>query len=316
MNLKAVFFGTPEFVLPSLIELSQNQKIELKYIVSMPDRPSGRGQQLHSPPAILYAKEKNIPYFQTENINKEEDFLKKLTDEKIDVFIVLAFAQFFGERLLKLPRLGCFNIHTSLLPKFRGSSPIQHALLEGETVTGVTIQKMIKKMDAGDICHQSEISIVQTETCETLSKKLSEQSANSLNLFIDNIINDNLTYTKQDESRATFAKIIQKSDGHINFADEDASLVLRKFQAYDPWPGVFCFLDNKRLKILKLSLVNSKIKKGQYDLTTGQFLVGCLQGSIRLEEVQLEGKKVLTDSDFINGVKSQGWEFVINKKTL
>lgn len=313
MTIKAVFFGTPEFVMPTLEELRDNPGVEIKFIVSMPDRPAGRGQLLHSPQPILFAKEHNIPFFQTDNINNESDFLKTLSSQKIDVFIVLAFAQFFKQHVLSLPLLGCFNIHTSLLPKYRGSSPIQFALLNGDKQTGVSIQKMVKKMDAGDICIQRAIIIEEEDNTQSLSKKLSEESARATNELVKKISTNSLSFTAQDEENVSFTKIIKKEDGFLNFKSETAKTLVRKFKAYFPWPGSFCFLDNQRLKITQLKIEpNVQVAPGEYVFNNSKFFVGCLEGTLRLETVQIEGKKAGPDNIFINGVKSKNWLFKIN----
>ena len=149
-KLNVVFFGTPDFSVPTLELLHHHPDINLLAIVTMPDRPAGRGQELKSPPVAEYAKQNKIQLYQVENINKEETILSQLEQKNVDFILVLAFAQFLGSRVLKMPKLGCFNIHTSILPKYRGAAPIQYALLNGDTSTGVSIQKMVKEMDAGD----------------------------------------------------------------------------------------------------------------------------------------------------------------------
>ncbi len=313
MAIKIVFFGTPEFVIPTLQELIKNKNVELKYIVSMPDRPAGRGQLLQSPAPVLFAKENNVPYFQTENINKEVDFLKKLKDDSIDLFIVLAFSQFFKINTLSVPSIGCFNIHTSLLPKYRGSSPIQYALLNGETTTGVSIQRMVKKMDAGDICIQRQLAIASDDHAESLSRKLSTECALATNDLIKNICNHSLAFVAQDEKTVSFAKIIKKEDGYLNFKKESTTTIIRKFRAYYPWPGLYCFFDKKRVKINQLSIETQiSLPPGEYLFNNSRLFVGCMDGVVRLENIQLEGKKPQQDSLFINGIKSQNWAFKIN----
>ena len=146
-TFKVAFLGTPDFSVPTLDLLANHPHIDLRFVISMPDRPAGRGMELKSPEVIEYAKSKKISFFQTENINKESDFLKKLKSEELDFIVVLAFAQFLGSEMLSIAKLGCFNIHTSILPKYRGAAPIQYALLNGDKETGVSIQKMVKKME-------------------------------------------------------------------------------------------------------------------------------------------------------------------------
>lgn len=144
-KLKTIFFGTPDFSIPALETLFSHPNVEITKVISMPDRPSGRGKLLHSPPIIDYCKNNKIPFLQTENINQETDFIEQIKKDKVDLFIVLAFAQFLKNELLDIPLFGAFNIHTSLLPKYRGAAPIQYALLNHDKKTGVSIQKMVKK---------------------------------------------------------------------------------------------------------------------------------------------------------------------------
>ena len=155
-KLNCIFMGTPDFSVPTLSAIHNHTQINIVKVVTMPDRKSGRGKKLQAPPVAIYAKENNLPLIQAENINSEEDLLNL---EAVDLIIVIAFAQFLGSKVLALPKLGCFNIHTSILPKYRGAAPIQYALLNGDLSTGVSIQRMVKKMDAGDICHFKECSI-------------------------------------------------------------------------------------------------------------------------------------------------------------
>ena len=171
-KFNVVFFGTPDFSLPTLEILASHPSISLVAVVTMPDRPAGRGQELKSPPVAEFAKQHDLRLFQVDNINKSEDVLLALESMNIDFFLVLAFAQFLGSRVLSIPKLGCFNIHTSILPKYRGAAPIQYALLNGDSSTGVSIQKMVKEMDAGDLVHFDEVSIDPIDNGETLFNKL------------------------------------------------------------------------------------------------------------------------------------------------
>ena len=163
-KLNVVFCGTPEFSLPTLSLLHIHPRVHLMHVISMPDRPAGRGQHIKSPPVIEYAKKHQLAFTQTENINKEENLINNLSG-KVDLIIVLAFAQFLGKSWLNLPHLGCFNIHTSLLPRYRGAAPIQYALLNGDTETGVSIQKMVSKMDAGDIVAEKKFLSIAMTMC-------------------------------------------------------------------------------------------------------------------------------------------------------
>lgn len=303
-KLKVCFFGTPEFSVPTLDMLNHHPNLDLCYVISMPDRPAGRGHQLKSPEVIEYAKANKINYFQTESINKEKDFLAKLKEESIDIFIVLAFAQFLNEEVLSIPKLGPFNIHTSILPKYRGAAPIQYALLNGDKETGVSIQKMVKKMDAGDLVHSDTISISDYETGGQLYTRLKFQAALSCNNFIENTLEGNLIYTPQD-GEISFAPTLKKEDGHINFHTQTLQEIKNRFRALDPWPGTFFFLNGKRTKILAFEKAKEKLSPGEIVNKHNQIFIGCKDHSIHLTELQMQGKKRSNDKGFLNGYREE-----------
>lgn len=305
MKLKIAFFGTPDFSVPALEMLHQHPDVELCYVISMPDRPAGRGMELKSPEVIEYAKKHKLPYFQTENINKEEEFLAKLEELKLDAMVVLAFAQFLGSRLLNMSRLGCFNIHTSILPKYRGAAPIQYALLNGDTETGVSIQKMVKKMDAGDLVHFHTVKIQDNETGGQLYTRLKFQAALALNDFLIKVKENKITYTPQDESQVTFAPTLKKEDGFLDFANQTSSEIINRIRALDPWPGTYCFLSGKRLKVLKAQIYHTNIAAGKIKNDMGSLIVGTKDKTLHLQMVQLEGKKACTDKELLNGLKGE-----------
>lgn len=303
-KLRVAYCGTPDFSVPTLDLLANHPHIDLRYVISMPDRPAGRGMELKSPEVIEYAKSKKINFFQTENINKETDFLAKLKNEELDLIVVLAFAQFLGAEMLSMGKLGCFNIHTSVLPKYRGAAPIQYALLHGDTETGVSIQKMVKKMDAGDLVHFHTVQIAPTENGGQLYTRLKYQAALAMNDFILKILENKITYTPQDESKVSFAPTLKKEDGLLKFAAKSTKDILNLIRAMDPWPGTYCFLNGKRLKVLMADPYHAKIAPGNAKNDMGSLIVGCLDGSLRLTEVQLEGKKACSDKELLNGIKT------------
>jgi methionyl-tRNA formyltransferase len=311
-KLRVVFCGTPDFSVPTLELLHQHPMIELLGVVTMPDRPAGRGQELKSPPVADFAKEYKIPLFQVENINKETELLEKLEGLQLDFILVLAFAQFLGSRVLNMPKLGCFNIHTSILPKYRGAAPIQYALLNGDTSTGVSIQKMVKEMDAGDLVHFNELNISPIETGGQLYTRLKFQAALSMNDLIEKITSNIVTYSKQDPAGVSFAPTLKKEDGFLNFTDSTFDKLHNQIRALDPWPGTYCFINKQRLKIFAIEKSQTKLKPGQTGTDFGQLCVGTKDGSIRLSLIQLEGKKISTDVDLINGLKNKGGELLLN----
>lgn len=311
-KLNVVYCGTPDFSVPTLMELYNNPAINLVGVITMPDRPAGRGQELKSPPVAEFAKTHNIKLFQVENINREPQILDELEGMKIDFILVLAFAQFLGSRVLNMPRLGCFNIHTSILPKYRGAAPIQYALLNGDTSTGVSIQKMVKEMDAGDLVHFDEINIAPDENGESLYNRLKNQAAISTKALIEKIQNNKLVYTPQDPAGVSFAPTLKKEDGFLDFKNSNYKKLYNQIRALDPWPGTYCFLNGQRLKVFSIEKTHRSLKPGETSLEHGQLSVGLLDSSIRLSSIQLEGKKVCTDTELLNGLKNKGGEIILN----
>lgn len=311
-RLNVVFCGTPDFSVPTLELLHQHPHINLVGIVTMPDRPAGRGQELKSPPVASYAKEHKLPLYQVENINRSEAILNELEKKGVDFFLVLAFAQFLGTRILKMPKFGCFNIHTSILPKYRGAAPIQYALLNGDKTTGVSIQRMVKEMDAGDLCHFHELNISSTETGGQLFTRLKFQAALSTNTLIETILADKLVFTPQDSAGVSFAPTLKKEDGFLNFKESSFEKLNDQVRALDPWPGTYCFLNNQRLKVFELEKLSRTMKAGETSLLHGQLVIGSSDSAVRLSVVQLEGKKVCSDIELLNGLKNKGGEIIIN----
>ena len=303
-KLRVAFCGTPDFSVPTLELLANHPHIDLRYVISMPDRPAGRGMELKSPEVIEYAKAKKIPFFQTENVNKETEFLKLLKKEELDFVVVLAFAQFLGQEMLTIGKLGCFNIHTSILPKYRGAAPIQYALWNGDTETGVSIQKMVKKMDAGDLVHFQTLAISPTENGGQLYTRLKFQAALAMNDLVVKILANKISYTPQDESQVSFAPTLKKEDGLLKFGEKTATEILNLIRACEPWPGTYCFLNGKRLKVLSAESYHGKIAAGKAKNDLGSLIIGCTDGTLRLSEVQLEGKKPCSDKELLNGIKT------------
>lgn len=302
-KLKTIYLGTPDFSVPTLDLLNNHPNIDLKYVVSMPDRPAGRGQQLKSPEVIEYAKNNKIKFYQTENINKEEDFLSELEKDGVDLIVVLAFAQFLSDKLLNIPSLGCFNIHTSLLPKYRGAAPIQYAILNGDDKTGVSIQKMVKKMDAGDLVKDRELTISPSETGGQLYTRLKYEAAGCLNDFLVDAINNKITYTKQNENNVSFAPTLKRDDGHLQFSKDEYESIRNRIRALYPWPGTFCFLNDKRLKVFNIIESNQTLNSGEIKIIKNQIHVGTKTKSMRLIDIQLEGKKRCSDVELLNGLR-------------
>lgn len=303
-KFNVVFCGTPDFSVPSLDMLNNHPEINLLGVITMPDRPAGRGHQLQSPAVAVYAKENKIPLFQTENLNRSDEIINFLNDNKIDFIVVLAFAQFLGSKVLNAPKLGCFNIHTSLLPKYRGAAPIQYALLNGDKSTGVSIQKMVKQMDAGDLVKEFPIAISETETGGQLYTRLKYAAALTLNDFISDLKNNNVSYKAQDESGVSFAPTLKKEDGIIDWQNKTAFQIHNQVRALKPWPGTSATVNGKRTKIIDLKISNElSLKPSEAKVFNNKLFVGTLDGTLEILTLQQEGKKVCSALDFLNGLQ-------------
>jgi methionyl-tRNA formyltransferase len=304
-QLNTIFCGTPDFALPALELLASHPAINLSMVVTMPDRRAGRGKNLTSPPVAIYAKENRLPLLQTENINKEPQFISQMKSVNCDLVIVLAFAQFLGKELLSLPKLGCFNIHTSLLPKYRGAAPIQYAILNDDKITGVSIQKMVKKMDAGEIALTDQVAIDPLETGGQLYTRLKFQAALTLNRFVADLLNGQIKYTSQNENLVTYAPSISKEQGHLFFASSRYQDILNQIRAFSPRPGTFCLLNGDRLKIFAAQHTSEKVAPGKVEISFNSLLVGTIDGTLRLTSVQLAGRKRCSDQELLNGLSNQ-----------
>lgn len=304
-KLNTIFMGNPEFCLPALESLHKNEHINLVAICGGLDKKSGRGQKLSSPPTIEFAKENQIHFIQAENINKSETFFSFIEETSVDLIVVFAFSHFLGKRILEAPKLGCFNIHTSILPKYRGSSPIHYSLLNGDKETGVTIQKMVKKMDAGDILTSHLISIDENDDYLTLAEKMQNKMPQVITDFCQTVSNPPLKFTPQNESEVTFAPLINKEDGLINPEKDNFEILKNKIRAFKMWPGVYGYINGKRTKIFKINKSNLKLGVGEMKIQSNQVLLGLKEDSIEISELQFPGKKPQKASDFLNGLNGK-----------
>jgi methionyl-tRNA formyltransferase len=257
--------------------------------------------ELKSPEVIEFAKKMNLPFYQSENINKDIELQNKVTNLKPDLVLVFAFAQFLNSFWLNVAKLGCFNIHTSLLPKYRGAAPIQYAILNGDRLTGVSIQKMVKQMDAGDICYFKTIEIADSDTGGSLYTRLNYLAAIAGEEFIKLISENNLEFKPQDESLVSFAPTLKKEDGFLDFENSESNNLLNKIRAFDPWPGTYFFLTSKRIKVLECRVYPKTIKVGTIQNIMGSLVVGTKTESLQITKLQLEGKKPTTDKELLLG---------------
>lgn len=250
-KLNFVFFGTPDVASETLEILKQSGFLPT-LIVTSPDRPAGRKLALTPPPVKTWAIENNIPYIQPEKLDQE--FTLKLSTLNFELFIVIAYGKILPESLIKLPRLGSINIHYSLLPKYRGASPLESALLNGDETTGIAIQQMEYKMDSGPILAKVEVPIDPNNTIIEMRKKLITLGAEKLVEILPKIFNEEIKSIPQDEGKATFCKKIKKEDGLVDLEKDNPETIYNKFRAYKIWPRIYFFKDNKRVIITDATL--------------------------------------------------------------
>lgn len=302
LKSKIVFFGTPHFAAEILRFLAMNH-VPIVGIVTQPDRPRGRSKQLSPSPVKEVAAEllSNIPILQPEKASNEE-FLQALFSLNADLYVVVAYGQILSQKLLLQPPLGCINIHASLLPKYRGAAPMQRCLMAGEKETGIAIQKMVKQLDAGDVIATTKIQIPEEMVLGELEAQLCAVSKPLLMKVLKDFDSGIPDSTPQDHSLATYASKIEPSEGEI-FWNLPAEKIHHLIRAFSPRPGAWSWLEwnVKKIKILRAHLVEDRQgSPGQVLSSDG--LVACGRGSLRLIEVQPEGKKMMSWSEWFRGV--------------
>lgn len=300
-GLRVAYAGTPEFAVAGM-EALLTSRHRLQLVITQPDRPAGRGRQLTASPVKSVAKKHKLQVLQPQNVNTPE-FLAQLSEHSLDLLVVAAFGQLFSAELLALPKYGCINIHASLLPRWRGASPIQHAILAGDKNSGVTIMQMARRMDAGDIWLQSECAIRSNDTAQSLHDTLAAMSGSALVEAIDAIMAGTVCPRPQDDKQATYCTKLRKSDGSINW-HEDAAVIARKIRAYYPWPGAFSDLNGRRLVIIDaLEEHTNAAMPGPGTVMQADnqgILVATAKNAIRIRELIPAGGKRIRAADFAN----------------
>lgn len=315
--LHLVFCGTPAFAVPTLERLVQ-AGFNVQLVVTQPDRPKGRGMELTASPVKESALKLSLPITQPEKIKNNEAFRAQLTACNPDAIIVVGYGRIVPQWMLDLPRLGNINLHASLLPKYRGAAPIQWAIANGESVTGVTTMRIDAGLDTGDILLQKEEHIGLHDTSEALAPRLAAIGAELMIETLGRLQAGTIQPRQQDDSEATLAPILTKEDGRIDF-NRSASQIFNRMRGFQPWPGAFTKFRGKNLHIWNadlpvdsLSVQSSQfLKPGEILLENNQLAIGCAEQSRLLPlEVQLEGKKRMPIRDFIHGYRPQNGEML------
>jgi methionyl-tRNA formyltransferase len=304
VQLRLVFMGTAELSCFSLKALSEVPDFSLVAVVTQPDRPKGRDLKLQASPIKQQALELGLPILQPARA-RDDEFIQALTELKPELIVVVAYGQILPQRILDLPRYGCLNVHTSLLPKYRGAAPIQWAILNGEAETGVTIMKMDAGLDTGEILCQEKTLILAQDNSETLHNRLGRMGAQLLVKSIPEYVRGNLSGTPQPTDGGSYAARIKKEDGRIDW-DQPAQAILNRLRGLTPWPGIFTFISTgeqqQLLKVWQAEVADVIGEPGCILAAekTG-ITVGCGQQGLRLLMLQREGGKKLTAQQFLAG---------------
>lgn len=306
MKTRVVFMGSPDFAVPILLALAE--KFTVVGVVSQPDRKAGRGRkQLKQPAVKTAAHALNLPIIQPSSLKKDPAAVNQIRAWNPDIIVVAAYGQILRPEVLDLPQNGCLNVHASLLPRWRGAAPINAAILNGDRETGITIMRMDAGMDTGPILSQHAIPIAEDETAGTLFKKLSTLGAELLIKTIPAYLDHRIEPKVQDESLVTYAPMLKKSDGELDFS-HPAAYLARQVRAFNPWPGTYTVWKDKTFKIHQASHIDEgslafTVMPGERTSYNGVPAIGATDGLLILEVVQPAGRKRLPGKQFLQGAR-------------
>lgn len=305
-----VFFGTPEFAVPSLRRLCEEKSFRIALVVSQPDRPVGRRQTRTPPPVARFARERGLPLLQPEKVRGDADFLARLRREAPDFLVVVAYGKILPREILEVPRIAPVNVHASLLPKYRGASPIAAALLAGEHETGVSVMEMTAGLDEGPVYAVRNVAIDDSDDAASLSEKLAREGAGLLAETLPGIAAGDLAARPQ-VGEASYCRTIRKGEGEIDWS-RPAAEIERKRRAFTPWPGIFTYLGSERVKILE-SHQGGRVEAAPGTIircAEDTFSVACGQAtSLRPRLLQREGRRAVTAAEFLRALPSANARF-------
>ena len=301
--MRLAFLGTPAFAVPCLQALVDGGH-DLALVVAQPDRPAGRGNRLLTPPTIELARQYGLRTMQPEKVRSGE-FPETMEALKLDLAVVVAYGRILTQQVLDAPKHGCINVHASLLPRWRGAAPIQWSILAGDKETGVSIQKMVTALDAGDVIAEARTAIHDTDDTSTLSERLSGMGAKLLAETLEQF--DTWNPVSQDPAGVTLARILKKEDGLVDWG-RSASEIDCQIRGLSGWPGTFCPFQGQVLKLLRARPVAGEGPPGT--LLEGE-RVACGSGALRLEQVQLPNRGPISARDFINGARLRPGDLLV-----
>ena len=308
MNIKKIsiiFAGTPEFAVPAL-EKIYLAGFEIKLVLTQPDRKSGRGMNIKKSPVKQKSIELDIPVYQPEVLINNKEAINKITSKKADILIVVAYGLIIPDEILNAYNGHIYNIHASLLPRWRGAAPIHRAIEAGDKEAGITIMKIVNKLDAGPMIMKEKLSVSEEDTTDSLSKKLSDIGASLITTLLNDIERGKvIKLEKQNEENVTYAKKINKLEAIADF-NNSPEVLCQKIRAFNPFPMINIDFEGKSLKIVRANIYNKKeikhnLASGKLFLHGEDLLLKLSSGILKLEEVRLEGKKTMIASDFVKG---------------
>jgi methionyl-tRNA formyltransferase len=303
MNPRIVFMGSPEFASVVLARVADVYPIS--GVVTQPDKPAGRGKMMTPPPVKVLAESLGCEIIQPQRLRLPENY-EILSRWNPDVIIVAAYGQILRQNVLDLPRLGCINVHGSLLPRWRGAAPIQAAILAGDSVTGITIMRMDAGVDTGPVLATRPVNILDTDNAVSLGQKMADTGADLLLETMSSILDGSIQSVPQPENGAAYAPMLKKEDGLLDFSQQAVDLS-RRVRAFTPWPGTSFRWENQPLKVIKARAVTGvTVYPGEKLIIDGFPGVACQNGILLLEEVQPAGKKAMSGKVFLNGARSWG----------
>jgi len=300
-RIRLAFFGTPTFCVPFLEKLNSDPLFEIVSVVTRPDEPSGRGHHVVAPPIKAAAERLGIPVYQPQTL-KSEAVRETLGAMNADAFVVFAYGRIIPRVVLELPRLGCINVHPSLLPRYRGPSPMQSAIRNGDAQTGITIMLLDEGMDTGPMLSSVTIGLDDNETLESLTKKVEAQGPALLVETIQRLVDGEIVPIPQDDALASTSKLLSRDDGHIDW-NRPLVEIERMVRAYKGWPGTWTVWNKMRIKIHEVTPADFKadLFPGTVSIRSGRLFADCSDGTVEILSVQPEGKPAMTAGSFLSG---------------
>lgn len=305
--IKIAFLGTSKFCLPFLENLINDSQINVSAIVSQPDKPVGRKQELTKPPVAQMATDNNIALYQPEKISSDVNTISELKKLDLDFIVIIAYGQIISEEVIDLAKFGAINVHPSKLPKYRGPSPIQETLKNGDSETAISIMLIDEKMDHGPILAQQEVAISETDDYFSLEEKILSKGPRLLNDTIKKFFIKEIQPVEQNHDQATYCKLIKKEEGLIDPQKETAAEIYNKFRAFKAWPGIHLRAEinskEESVKLLDIKPLEENLS-AEAVIEDETIKIQTLSGSIAIHELQIAGKRPQKSSDLVKGIRS------------